>query len=64
MNQEEQNNFYPDWGITEFAETLGLSPQTVRRLIKNKIIKAARFGRGKYRIPYEEVLRLKTQAFE
>lgn len=47
--------------VIEFAEKINKHPQTVRKAIKNGVIKAFRLGsttRGTYRIPVTEIDRM------
>lgn len=47
------------YSVQEVAEILGLSEQTIRKLIHEGNLKAIRFGRT-YRVPYESLIKLRT----
>ena len=46
------------FSVDEVAEILGLSSQTIRKLVKKGLIKAIRLGHA-YRIPVESIQALK-----
>lgn len=47
------------YSVQEVAEILGLSEQTIRKLIHEGNLKAMRLGRM-YRIPFESLMKLRT----
>lgn len=47
------------YSVQEVAEILGLSEQTIRKLIHEGNLKAIRLGRT-YRVPYESLIKLRT----
>ena len=55
-----EDRFY---SIDEVAEILGLSSQTIRKLVKKGRIKAIRLGHA-YRIPVESIQYLKRNIYE
>lgn len=55
-----EDRFYT---IDEVAELLGLSSQTIRKLVKEGRIKAIRLGHA-YRIPMESIKDLKNEIFK
>lgn len=55
-----EDRFYT---IDEVAELLGLSSQTIRKLVKEGRIKAIRLGHA-YRIPMESIQYLKRNIYE
>lgn len=55
-----EDRFYT---IDEVAELLGLSSQTIRKLVKEGRIKAIRLGHA-YRIPMESIENLKNEIFK
>ena len=51
------------FSVDEVAEILGLSSQTIRKLVKEGRIKAIRLGHA-YRIPVESIQYLKRNIYE
>lgn len=51
------------FSVDEVAEILGLSSQTIRKLVKKGRIKAIRLGHA-YRIPMESIEDLKNEIFK
>lgn len=51
------------FSVDEVAEILGLSSQTIRKLVKEGRIKAIRLGHA-YRIPMESIQYLKRNIYE
>ena len=47
------------YSVQEVAEILGLSEQTIRKLVHEGNLKAIRLGRT-YRVPYESLIKLRT----